>query len=300
MGDSTVRDLLSTITDTPKAEPWAVGRGGASNFWTVRSLGCDPLVASGCADCWACCFDGCAPMAAMRGGRHGMISYSKRIANARYSRRSWQDFEHFREESNTTITFSWKPELHTSSDGVAFRKRFCRSPPDIVYIGKGLHDACRHHVSSVEDHVAHAKRHLLELSRSLRCLPATVLVVLRTPYFVTNDDASTTGSPTAGASRRVCMNATWEPARVRAVRDVMIQLHRAGTFGACTLLLDAFALTEAASLASSEAALHSVDGHHYPFAIRQIELYLLWHAYQELHLRKDPSTKIASPPRLCA
>jgi hypothetical protein len=280
MGDSTVRDVLSAITDTPKGEPWAVNRGGASGFWTVRSLGCEPRVGSGCADCWACCFDACAPMAAMRGGRHGMISYSKRVANARYSRRSWQDYEFHREEGNTTVAFSWKPELHTPSDGVAFRERFCASPPDVIYLGKGLHDACRHHVDSIAAHSAHAERHMLALAQTLRCLPKTALVVLRTPYYVTSED----DGPSGGGSRRVCNNATWEPQRVRVVRDVMVKLHRAGAFGTA-LLLDAFMLTEAASRIGSDAALRSLDGHHYPFAIRQIELYIVWYAYQELHRR---------------
>ena len=280
IGDSTVRDLLSWLTDTPRGEPWAVGGDGGSQFWSANSLGCNPQKGSGCADCWACCFDGCAPMAAMKGGRRGMISHSKRIANARHARRSWQDYELVRKgqgRANATFIFSWKPELHTTSDSVAFRTRFCVSPPDVVYLGKGLHDACRHHVDSIDNHTAHARRHLLQLAHTLKCLPSKSLVVLRTPYFVPDDGGDHTK---AGASRRVCMNATWEHVRVRAVREVMVRLHESGAFGPNVLLLDAYTLTEAASQRSSDAGLQSSDGHHYPFAIGQIELFLLWYAYE--------------------
>ena len=51
-----------------------------------------------------------------------MISHSKRIANARHARRSWQDYELVRKgqgRANATFIFSWKPELHTTSS-VAF------------------------------------------------------------------------------------------------------------------------------------------------------------------------------------
>ena len=130
-------------------------------------------------------------------------------------------------------------------------------------------------MDSIDNHTAHARR---QLAHTLKCLPSKSLVVLRTPYFVPDDGGDHTK---AGASRRVCMNATWEHVRVRAVREVMV---RAWAFGPNVLLLDAYTLTEAASQRSSDAGLQSSDGHHYPFAIGQIELFLLWYAYDRRRL----------------
>ena len=163
-----------------------------------------------------------------------------RRANAKYVRRSWQDYSSHRARSNTTLHFSWKPELHTDADAVALRERFCVSPPEIAYIGKGMHDACRHHVTSLKAHAAHAERSLRQLAKALRCLPPTTLVVLRTPYYVADNG-------TDARSRRVCNNASSEPARIKVVRDVMVRLHRSRLFGRA-LLLDAFAITRAATL----------------------------------------------------
>jgi hypothetical protein len=257
-------------------------------------------------------------MAAMKGGRHGMISHSKRMANARHARRGWEDYELTRSghrggdrggdrrsdggldgrgddgggddggdrgggaaEGNTSVVFSWKPEIHTGADGVAFRTRFCPSPPDVVYLGKGLHDACRHPRGTLDEYVSHAESQLRALAQTLKCLPSKTLVVLRTPYYVKPlDHGGGQGGGVGGRSEHRCNNATWEHVRVEQLRDLMLKLHRMGVFGGHTLLLDAFALTEAASRQTSDPALQTLDGHHYPFAIGQIELWLLWHAFQ--------------------
>ena len=62
----------------------------------------------------------------------------------------------------------------------------------------------------------------------------------------------------------------------RTVRDTMLWMHQARAFGDA-LLLDGYALTRAAS--ESGAERRSADGHHYPRAVREEELELLWSAY---------------------
>ena len=44
--------------------------------------------------------------------------------------------------ADATITFSDKPELyHTTDDKSAMTSRFCRSPPDLLVVQKGIHDS---------------------------------------------------------------------------------------------------------------------------------------------------------------
>jgi len=145
-GDSTVRDLHAMVTGTPTAEPWL-----DSASWSATALGCNATLGSGCADCWACCKPkGCGSADMVRGGRRGMMSGSKRAAVAAYLHRGWQDVIHQRVATETTMTFSWKPELWSEADRAAFAQRFCQQPPDLLYLGKGLHDSCRQVVSNVE------------------------------------------------------------------------------------------------------------------------------------------------------
>ena len=279
LGDSTVRDLLSVLTNTPPAEPWAI-RPADANLWSVTELGCARKIGSGCADCWACCGDNCANEAAQRAGRRSFMSYSKRVASAQRTRRSWQDFEHRRVRGNVSLLFSWKPELHSDADDVAFGTRFCaaRSPPAVVYVGKGLHDACRREGTGAQLR-AHAETRLRQLASLLRCLPPATLLVLRTPYYAASLGRNASRAKLGATdARRVCVDLPYEAERLRAIRDVMVRLHRDGVFGATAVLLDAYALTRAAARQEEHPQLHSLDGHHYPEAVRRVELLLLWHA----------------------
>ena len=280
LGDSTVRDLLSALTNTPAAEPWAI-RPSDARLWSVTELGCAREIGSGCADCWACCGENCANEAAQRAGRRSFMTYSKRVASAQRTRRSWQDYEHRRVPDNVSVHFSWKPELHSDADDVAFATRFCaaaRAPPAVIYVGKGLHDACRREGTGAQLR-PHAETQLRRLASLLRCLPPTTLLVLRTPYYAAplGRNASRTKLGATDA-RRVCVDLPHEAERLRAIRDAMVRLHRDGVFGAHAVLLDAYSLTRAAARQDGHPQLHSLDGHHYPDAVRRVELLLLWHA----------------------
>lgn len=143
-------------------------------------------------------------------------------------------------------------------------------------------------MSNVEAHAEHAARRLRMLSVQLSCLPPSSLVILRTPYYVAN---------VSGSSSKVCLNVSFEHARVAAVRDVMVSMHRAGEFGARTLLLDAYELTREASHDGAQA-LRSLDGHHYGPAVRRAEWQLLSYAF-ELALNASASPSRARLPASC-
>ena len=265
LGDSTVRDMLSHLTGAPAAEPWR-----PNPVWHVEALGCDERVGSGCTDCWACCQPSCRSSDAARGGRRSFIPFSKRVAAATYVHRGWQDFVHTQGHTRTRIAFSWKPEAFSRADAAAFSTRFCAAPPSLLYIGKGLHDACRDNATTIDDVAAHAAARFRQLAHLLRCLPPSTLVVLRTPYFV---------SSKMGSSNRVCHYPSEEPTRVAAVRDVLRRMHAEQAFGTRALLLDAYAFTHAAD-ENGSPALRTLDGHHYPPAVRSLEGALLSYALQ--------------------
>ena len=76
--------------------------------------------------------------------------------------------------------FSWKPKLFTTSDQEAFAKRHCHKNYDLVFIGKGLHDAAFSRTQVLRPRAVETR--LSHLAKLLECLPQTTLVVLRTPY----------------------------------------------------------------------------------------------------------------------
>ena len=262
LGDSTIRDMLSPLTGAQNAEPWRASAG-----WRVAALGCDERIGAGCPDCWACCMPSC--NTAERSGRRIFIPYRKRLANAAYSRRGWMDYEYVHASSATRLLFSWKPEVISRADEAAFAERFCASPPSLVYIGKGMHTACRHNATSLAALEAHVAAAFGRLAQLLRCLPPSSLVVLKTPYFVSNG--------TLGSSNRICKVPQEEPARVATVRNVLCRLFAEGAFGARALLLDAYAITRAAD-ATGAPALRTLDGHHSPPPVQALEWALLTRA----------------------
>ena len=76
--------------------------------------------------------------------------------------------------------FSWKPELFTDADEQAFENRYCSRHYDLVFIGKGLHDAAFHAAHASSERFVETQ--LSRLAEQLRCLPTSALVFLRTPY----------------------------------------------------------------------------------------------------------------------
>ena len=219
------------------------------------------------------------------------------------ARGKWLDFVHRHATSGTTVAFSWKPEFYTVTDAIAFRVRFCASPPDLLYVGKGLHDACRRNTGSLAAHTAHAETQLRKLGGLMSCLPPTSLIVVRTPYAA-DGERSLSGAQ--------CDNATAEAQLVASTARVMRRLHAEGALGNHSLLLDAHRFTTAAEAYAAElsdsepgrasdgtppgsesdaaadagarvaarTALRSPDGHHFGPAVQGLERALLLHAWE--------------------
>ena len=252
MGDSTMRNFEMHLANTTT--------GSSNSSWSARDvMPCSAKIGAGCLDCWACCSASRCPHP--------------------HERALWLDYTRTRASTNTMITFSWKPELWTVTDQIAFNVRFCKEPhPDLIYIGKGLHDAChrgphsKNDLSSLESHMRHVEPLLRRLGQQLReCFNnqrRKTLVVLRTPYFAN------------GSKNGKCENTSAEGLYVSETAKLMRRLHdEERLFGDEALVLDAHALTAAAE-ASAEAAFMSEDGHHYGGKVIDVERRLLMRAWK--------------------
>jgi len=146
---------------------------------------------------------------------------------------------HTKSASGITYEFSWKPEIFApKADTDGFYHRYClpNRRYDIVYIGRGLHDAAFFRKEEVNTRNMLDAR-FLKLGGLLECFPETTLVIFRTPYL-------------SGKKReeKILLN----------VRESMIDLARNGTFGLNrTLLIDGHLLT------TSTGHPVTFDGHHY-------------------------------------
>lgn len=145
---------------------------------------------------------------------------------------------HTRSASGITYEFSWKPDIFApKADTDGFNHRYClpNRQYDILYIGRGLHDAAFMKNELNTRNLLDAR--FLKLGGLLECFPETTLVIFRTPYF------------TAKAR---------EEKHVLSIRESMIDLARNGTFGLNrTLLIDGHLLT------TSTGHPVTYDGHHY-------------------------------------
>ena len=248
MGDSTVRFLF-------EQRPWAGG-----GVWKDHAFECDASRGIGCADCVLKC-TGAAP---------------KKLA--------WSDWIGTRTATKTHVWMSYKPQLWTEADALALSSRFCDTPPNLLVVAKGLHDACftpcglpdygpDHHWRSKTYHRdnctaanygAWAERQLRTLAKALSCLPPPprTLVLLRTPLAA---------DPTSRRSRhgaRDCVDVSRQVDWLRETARVMRALHSEGVFGDA-MLLDANAITSAAL--REPRAPKTMDGHHYPPVMNQLQ-----------------------------
>lgn len=201
---------------------------------------CNWTAGYGCEDCVACCgHQRCA------GGASSAHDYD------------WMDFVTSSvgtaaRPSDATLEFSWKPEIHTRADELAFSSRFCSRPPDLLLLGKGLHDVAwfsqrssrgiLNNASAMEAWVASRYAHFVPL---LRCLPDSTVVIVRTPYW---------GNKHGG----------WEPVMLEATRNATVALHAHGVFGPRALLLDGWVVSAARGPGSPlDSGQVAGDGHHF-------------------------------------
>jgi len=123
--------------------------------WNIINLKCDEYKGYGCMDCFC----------------------ASHKSKCHYD---WVDFIGFHKETNTKVTFSWKPDLYREADVVAFYTRFLHIRNAIVFIGKGLHDAVfdkiiRINPTRIENDIRH-------MSNLVKRFDKSVKVFMRTPY----------------------------------------------------------------------------------------------------------------------
>ena len=167
---------------------------------------------------------------------------------------------------NTTLMFFWKPELADSHDAAAMA-RLCSAPPALLVLGLGAHEAA---FATFDGDAARwedaARAKVRALASRLSCLPESTAVVFHTAAMAANRGFHGLRD---GARQAALMALT---------RRGTMDLFRSGELGR-SYLLDTFALTRAANATGSES-LVSADGHHYPTAVRQLEMAITYVAYR--------------------
>lgn len=219
--------------------------------WSCHALGCDASIGLGCHDCYCCC--GCRSRRNCDGFDLAIVPRQTQFNGA-----------------NMSLAFSWKPELlNSESDRRAFETRWCTTPPSLLIIGKGIHEAYfdAHTVASADlralaweqgrffginlsrpriDVAEHTQRMEVALRAyvpMLRCLPEETLTVWLLPY----------------KSHKV----PWEDALISATASMMRRLHAEGALER-GLLLDTRRMSE------RPAAPAATDGHHRQSAFQTV------------------------------
>jgi hypothetical protein len=260
LGDSTIRLLAWHVVlhdhrdrpVSPRRLAEAGWRGGALEY-----LPCGNASGSGCSyrHCLQCCDNRHCPA-----GPHADEHVDFAAAHA---------------SSGLRLAFSWKPQLgHEPYELAAFATRFCAAPPDLLVVSKGGHEASFESIKFTEPLAwkAEMARRLRATLRALECLPRSTAIVWRTSEL----------------STRVQKAAYKEAPLMALTTAVVRRAFREGAVPDSAYLLDALALTDAASQ-SADAALHSFDGHHYPESVVQAEWELILFAWR-MHQRRVAAT----------
>lgn len=213
--------------------------------WEVLKLPCNATLGAGCPDCVCCC--GALQCGERRNDRATALNITTphKLTTMRSKNElimGWSDFDAHCTALNVTIIFSWKPELVSMADHAAFRTRFCRTPPHVLVLGKGLHD-----VVYRPEWLSNATARTRDLASLTRCLPPSTLTVVRTPYATRR----------SGKAILRVKNRT----QLDHVRRRIKAVHADGDFGAAALV-DAFDLT------NQNGAPAPYDGIHYPSPVQ--------------------------------
>lgn len=188
IGDSTVRDLANHMILRMENQshkltiptPHILDPPFRFRRWNVTNLRCDETKGYGCVDC-------------------NCESHSKKC------RHDWVDFEAYHADSATKVVFSWKPNLYSDSDAVAFYTRFLPLQNAIIFIGKGLHDA----IFNRNDHV---EWYVKRLYKVVRRFHSTNRVIMRTPFYSRSIKENALIQITRDLQLRI-----WDPRRVRII-----------------------------------------------------------------------------------
>lgn len=305
LGDSTLRSM---VTDMIQQVTWTGADRLASGYaqvatavqcpseWDVTIFNCSESMGYGCVDCVGCC---CGRPTCPQRNNTAISEIVRDKTRAREWIRltnGWSDFTARCTSLNLSLSFSWKPELYTQADVRAFETRFCLRPPDVLLVGKGLHDAVRRYeptdltLSEFENTFEAAFRRFATL---LRCLPPTTLIVVRTA----------TATDLLAATNRLTFKVR-KPIRLTSEHEIVMRLYADGVFRHPSVILDAFQLTNAShvrrmqgnAIASTHKGPHGEslwqdpdtppsahDGIHYP---PMVQLWL-WRYLEVLWSRRE-------------
>ena len=253
--------------------------------WRLVVHNCTPPVAAaagiGCADCAKAC--------RMPSMNNALDGWTDATATATASKtwhghpcglsKTWHGHS-----STAVVRFSWKPELMTLADEVAFKRRLCleQPTPDIVIVAKGLHDVYFKPERTPSAQFHHTLSAFENFTKLLECFPATTAIVVRAPL----DGLRT--SPDAGLSWGRHSETDYLQATSDALRAVTMRFARVRR--GPVFFLDAFART-----------LHTrpnqtwvpCDGHHYPAGVHEGMWQEVADAYAYRKERTEPTAYLA-------
>ena len=152
---------------------------------------------------------------------------------------SYSNIDYVATFENIRYEYSWKPEIFSPSDEDAFHQLYCKQKYDIVYLGRGLHDAAFYDLQEMS--MNSIRLRFLALAKLLRCFPEETLIIFRSPY------ATTVGS---------------EQRRVEDVTKIMVEMIADGHFDSDSGKIRSV-VVDGMLLSSSDNAPKTFDGHHY-------------------------------------
>ena len=232
IGDSTVRQVLHTMVRLPTScERFGVAcPSNLGDGWMLQYANCSDSDV-GCPECVCKCRVG-----------------------------DWADYTIHNVQLATTFKFYWRPELWHPSDRALFTNKLCRHPPDLLVIGKGVHDSFFHDLKrGINDHTVSVRLHNLGLD--LECLPADTLIILLTP---TSDDLHQPNSSSFKARFSVA-------AALNSSNSYLQRHTRTHAF-----VLDRYTLTmgytrqNVSSGGNTGTRHHAIDGIHFPNTVNEV------------------------------
>ena len=100
---------------------------------------------------------------------------------------SYSNLDYVATFENIKYEYSWKPGeiLSAPSDEDVFHQRsYCKQKYDVVYLGRGLHDAAFYDLQEMSMNSIRL-RFLALANMLLRCFPEETLIIFRSPYTTT-------------------------------------------------------------------------------------------------------------------
>lgn len=254
MGDSNTRYLATTMFRNSSS----LGQlKCAHQGWRFVQHNCSKELGYGCSACSACCGKSECERGTRMRSRDGEISDNilGRVAEREVGfdeyHDVWGDWTAHCAHTRTRITFTWKPDIYTSSDRVAFHSRLCRERFDLIVVNKGLHDVAFDPAPTPQLHEKRAEADFARMSTLLTCTAPTPILWLA-PFY----------SP--GATRGLKLDANGTDL-LRMTRNVLLRSYERGALqgnaNSSIHFLDTYRMTDPTATPN---APRPYDGIHYP------------------------------------